>query len=67
MEALEVVESASQFVQLDSVQFQDIIERLEMIVDYQEYISNIQLAILGFVAVGCGVLLANIFSRYIRG
>lgn len=64
METLEIVE---QFATLDPVQFQDIIEKLDSIIEYQEYLANISIVILCFVSVGCGIFLGNIFSRYFRG
>ena len=64
---METLETLEQFMQIDPVQFEELIERLEIVANYQKYISDIQLAILGFIAVACGILLANIFSRYIRG
>lgn len=64
MESLEIVE---QFATLDPVQFQDIIEKLDCIIENQEYLANISIVILCFVSVGCGIFLGNIFSRYFRG
>lgn len=64
---METLENVGQFVQLDSVQFQELVEKIDSLVEYQEYISNIGLAILCFVAVACGIILGNIFSRYMRG
>lgn len=64
MENLEIVE---QFATLDPVQFQDIIEKLDSVIEYQEYLTNIEIVVLCFVSVACGILLGNIFSRYFRG
>lgn len=64
MESVEVLE---QFIQLDPVQFQTLTDSMEVFVGQLKQISDIQIAILAFCGLGCGILLANIFSRYFRG
>lgn len=64
---METLENVEQFVQLDSVQFQELVEKIDLITECQLYISDIGLALLCFVALACGILLGNIFSRYMRG
>ncbi len=53
----------TQALMLDTTQFETLVEILE----YQKYISNIQIAILTFLGLGCGILLCNIFAKYMRG
>lgn len=53
----------AQALMLDTTQFETLLEILE----YQKYISNIQIAILTFLGLACGILLCNIFAKYMRG
>lgn len=64
MESVEVLE---QFIQLDPVQFQTLTDSMEVFAEQLKQISDIQIVILAFSGLGCGILLANIFSRYFRG
>lgn len=53
----------SQTFILDATQYETLVD----ILDYQKYMSNIQIAILTFLGLACGILLCSIFAKYMRG
>lgn len=53
----------SQTFILDATQYETLVDILE----YQKYISNIEIAILTFLGLACGILLCSIFAKYMRG